>query len=425
MSASTAPTPPPRGLAQRLAAWPLISWSDLFSMVLQDLERNPWRTLLTMLGLVIGSAAVVAVASVGLTGRDYAIQQLETLGTNFMWVSYHGPSDQSAGLGTSSRTRELNERDFQEIQERVSALAAATRVVVFYTTVSQGGQTYPISLVGTDGDFARVRNLSVTDGRALTASDVSDRRKVCVLTRSLADKLYGQQRPLGRSLKIEDFNFDVIGVFRDVRTLGVETEISRDAVLVPISVARFFSNDTSIDTIYAQARSRELVDAATAQIREVLARLHGRSDLYTVGNLGYFVRVVNRISASLMAVVILLAILALLVGGVGILNIMLISVSERTREIGVRVALGARHQEILRLFFLEALVISLTGGLVGILLGSLGPLLVHAVFNVPMPVSPLSILVALVVSVTVGVSFGIFPALKAARLDPVVALRYE
>jgi putative ABC transport system permease protein len=269
-------------------------------MVLQDLERNPWRTLLTMLGLVIGSAVVVAVASVGLTGRDYAIQQLETLGTNFMWVSYHGSSDQSGGLGTSSRTRELNERDFQEIQERVSALAAATRVVVFYTTVSQGGQTHPISLVGTDGDFARVRNLSVTDGRALTASDVSDRRKVCVLTKSLADKLYGQQSPVGRSLKIEDFNFDVIGVFRDVRTPGVETEISRDAVLVPISVARFFSNDTSIDTIYAQARSRELVDAATAQIREVLARLHGRSDLYTVGNLGYFVRVVNRISASLM-----------------------------------------------------------------------------------------------------------------------------
>jgi len=425
MSASTAPTPPPRGLARRLAAWPLISWSDLFSMVLQDLERNPWRTLLTMLGLVIGSAAVVSVASVGLTGRDYAIQQLETLGTNFMWVSYHGPSDQSAGLGTSSRTRELSERDFQEIQEHASALAVVTRVVVLYTAVSHGGRSYPISLVGTDGDFARVRNLSVTDGRALTAADVSERRKVCVLTSALADKLYGQQSPLGRSLKIEDFNFDVAGVFRDVRTPGVETEISRDAVLVPISVARFFSNDTSIDTIYAQARSRELVDAATAQIREVLARLHGRSDLYTVGNLGYFVRVVNRISASLMGVVVLLAILALLVGGVGILNIMLISVSERTREIGVRVALGARYQEILRLFFLEALVISLTGGLVGILLGSLGPLLVQAVFKVPMPVSPLSILVALVVSVTVGVSFGIFPALKAARLDPVVALRYE
>jgi putative ABC transport system permease protein len=394
-------------------------------MVLQDLERNPWRTLLTMLGLVIGSAAVVAVASVGLAGRHYAIRQLESLGTNFMWVSYHGPSDQAAGPRRSSRARELTESDFQEIQERVSALAAATRVLVLYTTVSQGGQTHPISLVGTDGDFARVRNLSVPDGRALTAADVSERRKVCVLSQSLANKLYGQQNPLGRALKIEDFNFNVIGVFRDVSTPGVETEISRDAALVPISVARFYSTGNSIDTIYAQARSRELVDTAAAQIREVLARLHGRSDVYTVGNLGYFVRVVHRISASLMVVVILLAILALLVGGVGILNIMLISVSERTREIGVRVAMGARRAEILRLFFLEALVISLTGGLVGILLGFLGPVLVRVVFDFPMPVSPLSILVALLTSVAVGVSFGVFPALKAARLDPVVALHYE
>jgi putative ABC transport system permease protein len=394
-------------------------------MVLQDLERNPWRTLLTMLGLVIGSAAVVAVASVGLAGRHYAIRQLESLGTNFMWVSYHGPSDQAAGPRRSSRARELTESDFQEIQERVSALAAATRVLVLYTTISQGGQTHPISLVGTDGDFARVRNLSVPDGRALTAADVSERRKVCVLSQSLANKLYGKQNPLGRALKIEDFNFNVIGVFRDVSTPGVETEISRDAALVPISVARFYSTGNSIDTIYAQARSRELVDTAAAQIREVLARLHGRSDVYTVGNLGYFVRVVHRISASLMVVVILLAILALLVGGVGILNIMLISVSERTREIGVRVAMGARRAEILRLFFLEALVISLTGGLVGILLGFLGPVLVRVVFDFPMPVSPLSILVALLTSVAVGVSFGVFPALKAARLDPVVALHYE
>jgi len=217
----------------------------------------------------------------------------------------------------------------------------------------------------------------------------------------------------------------VIGVFRDVRTPGVETEISRDAVLVPISVARFFSSDTSIDTIYAQARSRELVDAATAQIRQVLARLHGRSDLYTVGNLGYFVRVVNRISASLMAAVILLAILALLVGGVGILNIMLISVSERTREIGVRVALGARPRQIPDAFLLEAVIISLAGGAVGILIGSGVPVLLTALFDISIPISSLSVAFALVVSASVGIFFGYYPARRAARLDAVQALRYE
>jgi putative ABC transport system permease protein len=424
MPTPASPTPPASRLAQRLAAWPLLAWTDILRMALHDLERHPGRTVLTMLGLVIGSAAVVAVASVGLAGRDYAIQQLDTLGTNFMWVSYHGPSEESAAP-VSARSRGLTESDFQAIQEQASALLAVTRVVVLYSTVSQGGRAYPISLVGTDGDFARVRNLTLTEGRALTESDVRDRRKVCVLLQSLADKLYGQQAALHRSLRIEDFDFEVVGVFRDIHTPGVETEITRDAVLIPISVARFFASDTSLDTIYAQARSRDLVDAATAQIRQILARDHGRSDLYTVGNLSYFIRVVNRISATLMVVVILLGIIALLVGGVGILNIMLISVSERTREIGIRVAIGARRREILRLFFLEALVISLTGGVIGILLGSLGPMLVHAVFDFPMPVSPLSIVIALIVSAAVGLTFGIVPAMRAARLDPVNALRYE
>jgi putative ABC transport system permease protein len=394
-------------------------------MVAQDLERNPWKALLTMLGLVIGSAAVVAVTSVGLAGRDYAIQQLETLGSNFIWVSYNGPEDTSGEHAAGSRARELNEQDFQEIKANATTLSAVTRVVVLYTSIFQGGKNYPVSLVGADEQYAQVRNLTLDEGRALTLSDGQERRKVCLLARSLADKLYGRHTALARSVKIEDFSFDVIGVFRDVHTPGVQTEISRDAVLIPLTVARFFTNDTTLDTIYAQARSRELLDGAVAQIRRVLARNHGRGDLYAVNNLSYFVRVVHRISVGLMVVATALGAIALIVGGVGILNIMLISVSERTREIGMRRALGARRREIARLFFLEALVISLTGGVVGILLGSLGPLLTQAVFDFPMPVSLLSILIALSVSVGVGVSFGIGPALQAARMDPVVALRYE
>ena len=406
-------------------SWPVMSWSELVSMVIHDLERNLWRTVLTMLGLVIGSAAVVAVASVGLTGRDYAIRQLEALGTNFLWVSYHGPSDEAVGAGRGAQGRELSERDFVGIAEDAPALAAVSRVVLLYTSITRGGKPFPISLVGADGDYARVRNLVMVQGRALTNSDVDERRKVCLLTASLASKLYGGGSALGRSLKIEDFDFEIVGVLGDVRTPGVETEISRDAVLIPIPVARFLAPNQSIDTIYAQARSRQEIEAATAQIRRVLTRLHGRSDLYTVGNLSYFIQVVNEVSVALMIVVVILGILALLVGGVGILNIMLISVSERTREIGVRVALGARRREILRLFFLEALIISLTGGFVGILLGSLGPMIVHILFEIEMPISVLSVIVSLVVSVAVGVSFGIIPALRAARLDPVVALRYE
>ncbi|HEV2493456.1 MAG TPA: ABC transporter permease [Terriglobia bacterium] len=405
--------------------WPRLSRAELLSMTLHDLERSPRRTLLTILGLVIGSAAVVAVSSVGLAGRAYALQQLETLGTNFIWVSYSGPSDTAVGGGVPTSSREITEDDFQHIQNEATALAASTRVVVAFTAISSGGKTYPISLVGTDGDFARVRNLTLDEGRPLTSADVQDRRKVCVVARSLADKLYGRQPSVGRSLKIEDFNFDVVGVFRDIRTPGVETEISRDAILIPVSVARFFSNSNSIDTIYAQARSQDSVDTAVSQIRRVLVRHHGPADLYTVNTLSYFVGVVHRISIGLMLVIVVLAVIALLVGGVGILNIMTMTVSERTREIGVRLAVGARRSEIRRLFFLEALVVSVTGGVVGVLLGALGPLLVGTLFDLTMPVSPLSIAIALLVSVAVGVFFGLSPAMKAASLNPVEALRYE
>jgi putative ABC transport system permease protein len=405
------------------ARWPMVGWRELLSLVLEDLERSRRRTFLTILGLVIGAASVVAVTSVGLAGRDYALAQLENLGTNFIWVSYSGPA--GAASGTRSGSPELDEYDFERIRDQASALAAVTRVLVLFTAISSGGRPYPVSLVGTDGSFARVRNLSFDEGRPLAPEDVTGRRKVCVLEQSLAAKLYGRRSALGSSLKVEDFNFEVVGVFRDVHTPGVETELSRDAVLIPISVARFFTSDNSVDTIYAQARSRESISAAVAEIRDVLARHHGRSDLYPVNTLSYFVEVVHRISVALMGIVVVLALIAMMVGGVGIFNIMLITVSERTREVGVRVALGARRSEILRLFFMEALVISVIGGVVGILLGCLGPLVVHVVVGFPMPVSLMSVAVALVVSVVVGVGFGIAPARRAAALNPVEALRYE
>jgi putative ABC transport system permease protein len=407
----------------RTATWPFIPWSDQLRQVVEDLERNPSRSMLTMLGLVIGSAAVVAVTSVGLAGRNYAIQQLNSLGTNLIWVSYTGPANQGGGFGGVGR--ELDERDFRDIRAHATALSVVSRTQVLYTSIFASGKTIPIALVGTDGEFARVRNLDFTEGRGLVPADVAQRRKVCVLQQSLAQKLFSHSRAVAQSLRIGDFDFRIIGVFRDVHTPGIQTEISQNAVLIPISVARFFTDDTSLDTIYAQALSPRLLPEAVTQIRRILAARHGSSRYYSVNDVGYFVGVVKRISVGLMIVVFLLAVIALGVGGVGVLNIMLISVSERTREIGTRVALGARRREIMRLFGLEALIISLAGGVVGALLGSLGPLLVSLVFRFPMPVSWVSIVLALWVSLIVGLSFGVAPAMRAARVDPALALRYE
>lgn len=411
---------PPSAISSK---WPFISWPEQLRQVVEDLERNPSRSLLTMLGLVIGSAAVVAVTSVGLAGRNYAIQQLNSLGTNLIWVSYTGPANQGGGF--SGAGRELRERDFRNIRARATALAVVSRTEVLYTSIFASGKTIPIALVGTDGEFARVRNLQFIEGRGLAPADLAQRRKVCVLQQSLASQLFGQRRAVGQSLRIGDFDFRVVGVFRDVHTPGIQTEISQNAVLIPISVASFFTRHTSLDTIYAQALSPQLLGEAVTQIRRTLAADHGSARYYSVNDLGYFVGVVKRISVGLMIVVFLLAVIALVVGGVGVLNIMLISVSERTREIGTRVALGARRREIMRLFGLEALIISLAGGGVGALLGSLGPLVVSLVFRFPMPVSWVSIVLALGVSLVVGLSFGIAPALRAARINPAAALRYE
>ncbi len=420
----TAPPSARRSHGGHKRSWPLIPWTELLRQVIDDLERSPSRSLLTILGLVIGSAAVVAVTSVGLAGRNYAIGQLDTLGANLIWVSYNGPTSEAAGPAAGSGP-ELNEQDFDHIRDRATALAAVTRTVVLYTSISQSGRNFPITLVGTDGAFSHVRNLEYTEGRGLVGGDLEGRRKVCVLEQSLAQKLFGRQSALGRSLKIEAFDFQVVGVFRDVHTPGVQTEISINAVLIPISVARFFTGDNSLDTIYAQAQSRRLLPGAVQQIRRVLASDHGRARYYTVNDLSYFLGVINRISAGLLIVVTLLGLIALVVGGVGVLNIMLISVSERTREIGTRVALGARREEIRRHFFLEALTISLIGGVLGVLLGSLGPLLVSTLFGIPMPVSGVAVIVGLAVAVIVGLSFGVAPAVRAAGIQPAEALRYE
>ncbi len=423
MTNGTASSARPSGRAKSAPTWPLIGWAELLRQGIEDLERNPSRSVLTMLGLVIGSAAVVAVTSVGLAGRNYAIRQLNSLGTNLIWVSYTGPAEQGGRF--SSVGPELDERDFRDIRARATALSVVSRTEVLYTSIFKGGKTYPISLVGTDGQFARVRNLKFAEGRGLVPADVAERRKVCVVQQSLARRLFGRRPAVGQTLKIEDFDFVVVGVFRDVHTPGIQTEISQNAILIPISVARFFTGDTSLDTIYAQAVSPRLLPEAVTQIRRILAANHGGAQYYSVNDLHYFIGVVKRISVGLMVVVILLAVISLVVGGVGVLNIMLISVSERTREIGTRVALGARRLEILRLFGLEALMISLAGGVVGTLIGSLGPLLVSLVFRFPMPVSRTSVVVALAVSLAVGLSFGVAPALRAARIDPAAALRYE
>jgi putative ABC transport system permease protein len=393
-----------------------MSWRDLLEIVRGDLERNVRRTVLTMFGLMIGSAAVVTVTSVGLTGRAYAVRQLETLGTNLVYAWYDGPTPSPD---------DLTEDDFQEVADHATALAEVSRLATEYTLLNIRGEDYDVALVGTDGVYARVRNIVLREGRFISDSDVSAHRKVCVLSESLAARLFPSGPALGRMVRVETFDFQVIGVFQDVQSFSIPTELSQNAVIIPLSVLTILNSSNRIDRIYGQARDEALVDRATRQVTEILARNHGTDVTYRVGNLGEVLSVIHRVSRSLILVVGVVAAISLLVGGVGIMNIMLVTVRERTPEIGIRKALGAQRRQILDAFLLEAVVISLGGGLVGILVGSGIPVLLTTLFDVEIPISLVSVGLALALSAGVGIFFGYYPARRAARLEPVQALRYE
>lgn len=389
---------------------------DLLEIVRGDLERNLRRTFLTMFGLIVGSAAVVTVTSVGLTGREYAIRELETLGSNLIYAWYDGPTPSPD---------DLTEEDYRSVAARATALSEVSRLARIFTTLDIRGKEYDAALVGTDGVYARVRNIVLREGRFIGDFDVENRRKVCVLSESLATKLFGNGQQLGRTVRVETFDFQVIGVFRDVESFSIPTELSQNAVIIPLTVLTAMNNSNRIDQIYGQARTRALVDRATRQVIQILAANHGSGVIYRVGNLGEVLNVIHRVSRSLIVVVAIVSAISLLVGGVGIMNIMLVTVRERTPEIGIRKALGARPGQILDAFLLEAVLISLVGGFLGILIGSGIPFLLTALFDVRIPISILSVVFALAVSASVGVFFGYYPARRAARLDPVQALRFE
>ena len=390
--------------------------SDLLRIVWGDLERNMRRAVLTMFGLVVGSGAVVLVTSVGLAGRQYAIQELETLGANLVYAWYDGPTPS---------INDLTEEDFHAVAARASALAEVSRLATDYTDLNIRGERYSGTLVGTDAAYARVRNIFMREGRFLSNSDVETRRRVCILPESLAARIFGNGERLNRLLRVEDLDLEVIGVFRDVQTFGIPNELSQNAVIMPVSLLETLTNSNRIDRIYAQAKSRFLVERATHQISDILAANHGADVIYRVDSLTEVLNIIGRVSEGLIAVVTVVAGISLLVGGVGIMKIMLVSFRLRTAEIGLRKALGAKSKEILRAFIAESLAISVSGGLIGIVIGSGLPALLTALLDVPIPVSPLSVVLALLVSAGVGVIFGYYPARRASRLNPAQSMRYE
>ncbi len=388
------------------------------------LRANKVRTALTALGMVIGNASVILVVTISLTSRDYILEQIRGVGSNMIYAYYEAGSKAAAEV----------EADFVKLADVAAArqqlggrIVAATGVMTNYDRMLIGGKEQDVKVIGSDEHYSAVRNLVLLSGRFMDWSDVALRKKVALLTERLAIRLYGSlPAATGQVLKIHGIQFVVIGTFKErVESFGL-AELSRETVLIPITVIRYFAPVERIDPLYVQVRRPEDVEAVTALVREILESRHREGARYVVENLTAILEAAKRIALVLTAVLILISAIALIISGIGIMNIMLVTVTERTREIGVRMAVGASRREVLQQFLTEAILISLSGGTLGILTGIAIPLLLrYFAGNVPIPISTISIVVAFAVSCLVGLVFGLLPAGRAARLNPTEALRYE
>ncbi len=391
---------------------------------IQSLSANKIRTFLTALGLVIGNASVILVVTISITSRDYILDQIRGIGSNLIYGQYE------AGTNTSVKVDAdlIKMADVEAIRQQLGPrLIAATGIMTNYDRMMIAGKERDVAVIGSDEGYAPVRNLVLVAGRFMDASDVSLRQHVAMLTPKLATRLFtSPEAGIGQVIKIHGLQFSVIGVFKErTDTFGM-AELTDETVLVPISVIKYFSPVERIDPMYVQARDASDVPALTGLIRQILESRHRPGARYRVENLSAILDAAKKIALVLTIVLVVVSAIALIISGIGIMNIMLVTVTERTREIGLRMAVGASRREVLEQFLTEAVLISVGGGIVGILIGIAVPLSVGFFtdqFRVPLSLT--SVFVAFGVSLVVGVVFGILPANRASQLNPTEALRYE
>ncbi|MGB8013971.1 MAG: ABC transporter permease [Terriglobales bacterium] len=384
---------------------------------------NKVRFLLTALGMMIGTASLVLVVTIGLTGKQYILDQIQGIGANLVYASYAGGGQRITAVALD----ELTVDDLSAVREQVPAVVSASPFVSLNDRISVGnGKEQDISILGVFPEYSQVRNLVLLAGRFFDTQDSQGRNKVGVITEKLAVKLFiTPDNAVGQVIKLNGLPFTVIGVFKErVETFG-QSEVEDNTMAIPYSVSRFFLPSNAVRQIYFTVASPDEVTATTAQIKRVLQARHRPESVYNVENLTQLVSLADRTANILTTVLSLIAAVVLLVSGIGIMNIMLATVSARTREIGIRKAVGATKSEIRFQFFSEAILISLSGGVLGIIIGLGIPYSVRFLTAYRIPISGLSAIIAIVVCSLVGILFGTLPAIRAAQLDPVESLRYE
>jgi putative ABC transport system permease protein len=388
----------------------------------QALLRNWGRAVLTSLSMVIGTASLVLVVVAGISGRAYTLDLISGVGTNMISLS-HEPSD------ASDRKKALADRinlsNLRAIQTEIPGVQSTAPLVTGHPVVTIEGTARRVSLIGTTREYQYVRNIEVVRGRFIDEYDQKFRSKVCLLTIPFIEKL--EQDPFYEgTVDLYGVPFTVIGVFRErVNTFG-NTEVADYSAVIPLSVIRYFKSDDTLDQIYVSAENMEVVPRVSAEILNLLVSRHRNQAFYRMDNLADILKTADKISQGLTLVLLVIAAISLVSSGVSIMNVMLITVTERTREIGIKKSIGAFRRVLLAEFLTEALILSIGGGVIGIALGVAVPYSVRfftSAIQIQIPTAAVAL--GFGVTLLVGLTFGMIPALRASRLNPVEALRYE
>jgi putative ABC transport system permease protein len=399
-----------------------------FNVAFRALRRNKMRSVLTALGIIIGVGAVIAMVGIGNGAKAQVEAQIASLGQNVILI-FSG-STTSSGIRTGwGGAGTLKVEDAEAIRREVPDIVGVSEEVVSTTQVAAGNQNWFTRIYGESADYFDIRQWPLADGAPFTPQDVRSANKVCVIGRTTATQVYGNEDPVGQILRIKEVPFTVTGVLtpKGLSTQGVDQD---DIVIMPYTSAmKRVIGGTNLRNINVQIGDARQVEAAQQQIISLLRQRHnirpGRDDDFTVRNQQEIAEAATATSRIMTLLLGAIAGVSLVVGGIGIMNIMLVSVTERTREIGVRMAVGAHGSDILTQFLIEAVTLSSVGGVIGIICGVGASKILSAYAHWPTLISLSSIAIAFLFSGAVGIFFGFYPARKAAALDPIEALRYE
>lgn len=423
--ATTNPSKPTSFDRTLASARSTMMFSEVVRLAVDSFRASKTRFLLTMLGMIIGSASVILVATLGSTGKQYALDQLNSMGPNKIELQYGGGT--VSGPDNTSTPDYMTLEDLNAVRDQVPGIVASSPMLEFHDNVSIGsGITKPTALLGVSPQYRIVRNLVVVAGRFFDDQDDLAHEKVAVIVEPFAEEVYGSANAaVGKTISVKGIPFVIIGVFREAFNTYGQSEISDHTMLVPYPVLRYFTGTNSLKEIFFTMRDSSMVIPARDRILAIIRSRHYAGSVYRAQILTEILTTAAKIADMLTIVLTLGAGITLIVSGVGIMNSMLANVQSRIKEIGIRKALGATSREIRLQFLTEAVFLSLSGGIIGTLLGLAIPLTLGQLTPFKIPISPWSAVVALTTSVLVGVLFGTLPANRAARLDPVQTLKYE